>query len=138
MRVCNDEYSTALRCDVISILKRLPQPPQTKSGWDPVLKHVFIGHSSCVPNVLLVSQNARYFTKHPDFHCQSHGCMPFSCDSHFKIFQYIMYNINLGIKLYKSILYVHVYMYVRLSFTHITSYNTHCRKRYHAKMANIF
>ena len=25
-----------------------------------------MGHSSCVPNVMLVSQNARFFTKHPD------------------------------------------------------------------------
>ena len=46
--------------------KWLPQSPQTKYGWGPILKHVFMGHSSCVPNVMLVSQNARFFTKHPD------------------------------------------------------------------------
>ena len=40
--------------------KWLPQPPQTKSGWGPVLKHVFMGHSSCVPNGMIVSQNARF------------------------------------------------------------------------------
>ena len=47
--------------------KWLPQPPQAKYGWGPVLKHVFMGHSSCVPNVMLVSQHSRFFTKHPDY-----------------------------------------------------------------------
>ena len=37
---------------------------QAKFVWCPVLKHVFIGHKQCVPNVMLVSQNARFFKKH--------------------------------------------------------------------------
>ena len=38
-----------------------------KSGWGPVLKHVYIGHlRHGVPDVMLVSQNARFFKKHID------------------------------------------------------------------------
>ena len=42
-----------------AILKMAATAPQAKSGWGPVLKHVFKEHSSYVPNVMLVSQNAR-------------------------------------------------------------------------------
>ena len=43
--------------------KWLPPPPQPKSGWGPVLKYLLMGHTKCVQNVILVSQNAQFGSK---------------------------------------------------------------------------
>ena len=34
--------------------------PHTQFVWGPILKHICIGHSSVVPNVMIVLQNARF------------------------------------------------------------------------------
>ena len=50
---------------LVSHFKMAATVPHTNFVWGPILKHVCIGHSSVVPNVMIVLQNARFFTKHP-------------------------------------------------------------------------